>query len=266
MYYSLKLTDVIILSMKLSMKNFLFLSVLFLGLGLTSCKDDEMVHDHEEDHDYNVTVTIDEPTADAMVVMGNPMSIAVKMVHDDNKTIHMVKIEVRDADGNSVEVLDEGHKHEESGTYTFTGEFTPTAHGMYTLYAETSNDAGEKTKSASSMFTVMHEMSDEYPVTVTIVSPEAGSTLAVDEAVHVHITMVHDHGETVHNAKVEVKNADGEVIMTMLDDHVHQEDGNYEFHSMDFVPSAAGTYQVHAETTNHDGAMAQHAHAMFTVE
>jgi flagellar hook assembly protein FlgD len=248
------------------MKNFLFLSILFLGLGLTSCKDDEM-HDHNDDADYKVTVTIESPTADAEVTMGEPMEVAVKFVHDEGKTVHNVKIEVQDADGNSVMVLDEGHKHEESGTYTYqASDWTPTEHGTYTLYAETSNDAGEATKSATASFTVAHEISDEYPVTVTIVSPETGSTNTVSEAVHIHITMVHNHSETIHNAKVEVKDADGNVVMTMLDDHVHDEDGNYEFHSMDFVPSAAGTYSVHAETTNHDGALPQHAHADFTVQ
>lgn len=246
------------------MKNFFFLSILFLSLGFASCdKDDEM---HDEDHDYNVTVTIEAPTANAEVTMGEVMPVTVKMVHAENKTIHKVKIEVRDADGNSISVLEEGHKHEESGTYTFTGEFTPMEHGTYTLYAETSNDAGEKTKSTSATFTVVHEMSDEYPVAVTIVTPETGSTNTVNEAVHIHVTMIHDHGETVHNGKIEVKNADGEVIMTLLDDHVHQEDGNYEFHSMDFVPTEAGIYKIHAETTNHDDAMAQHAHVEFTVE
>jgi len=248
------------------MKNFLFLSILFLGLGLTSCKEDEM-HEHNEDADYNVTVTIEKPTADAEVTMGEPMEVAVKFEHQEGKTIHMVKIEVLDADGNSVMVLDEGHKHDESGTYTYeASDWTPTEHGMYTLHAETSNDAGEKTKSATASFMVAHATSGEYPVTVTIVSPEGGSAQTINEPVHMHITMIHDHGETIHNAKVEVKNADGEVVMTLLDDHVHDEDGDYEFHSMEFVPDAAGTYSVHAETTNHDGADAQHAHAEFTVE
>jgi hypothetical protein len=247
------------------MKNFLFLSILFLGLGLTSCKDDEM-HD-DTDTDYNVTVTIEKPTADAEVTMGQPMEVAVKFEHQDGKTVHNVKIEVRDADGNSIMVLDEGHKHEESGTYTYeASDWTPTEHGMYTLYAETSNDAGEATKSAAASFTVAHEMSGEYPVTVTIVTPEAGSVNTINEPVHLHVTMVHEHGETIHNGLIQVKNADGEVIMTLLEDHIHEEDGDYEFHSMDFVPDAAGTYKIHAQTTNHDDALPQHAHVEFTVQ
>ena len=137
------------------MKNFLFLSILFLGLGLTSCKDDEM-HNHDNNAEYNVTVTI--------------------------------------------------------------------------------------------------------------VSPEGDSTHALNEAVHIHITMVHEHLETIHNALIQVKNAEDEVVMTLLDDHIHEEDGDYEFHSMDFVPDVAGTYTINAMTTNHDGALPQHAHAEFTVE
>jgi len=199
--------------------------------------------------------------------MGEAMEVAVKFVHAEGKTVHNVKIEVRDADGNSVKVLDEGHKHEESGTYTYeASDWTPTEHGMYTVYAETSNDTGEATKSATASFMVVHEVSDEYPVTVTIVSPEGGSTHALNEPVHMHITMVHDHGETIHNGLIEIKNADDEVVMTLLDDHIHEEDGDYEFHSMDFVPDVAGTYKVHAQTTNHDGALPQHAHAEFIVE
>ena len=248
------------------MKNFLFLSILFLGLGLTSCKEDEM-HHHNDDADYNVTVTIEKPTADAEVTMGEPMEVAVKFEHQEGKTVHNVKIEVRDADGNSVMVLDEGHKHDESGTYTYeASDWTPMAHGTYTLHAETSNDAGEKTKSATASFTVAHEVSNEYPVAVTIVSPEGGSTQTISEAVHIHITMVHDHSETIHNAKVEIKDANDEVVMTLLDEHIHDEDGDYEFHSMDFVPAEAGTYKIHAETTNHDGAAPQHAHLEFIVE
>ncbi len=248
------------------MKNFLFLSILFFGLGLTSCKEDDM-HSHDDDADYNVTVTIESPTADAEIIMGQPMEVAVKFVHEEGKTVHNVKIEVQDADGNSVMVLDEGHKHEESGTYTYqASDWTPTEHGMYTLYAETSNDAGEKTKSTTASFMVIHETSDEYPVTVTIMSPEGGSTQSISEAVHIHIIMVHNHSETIHNAKIEVKNADGEVVMILLDEHIHDEDGSYEFHNMDFTPTEAGAYSVHAETTNHDGALPQHAHADFTVE
>lgn len=248
------------------MKNFLFLSILFLGLGLTSCTDDDM-DGHDDDADYNVSVTIEKPTADAEVHMGEPMEIAVNFVHAEGKTVHNVKIEVRDADGNSVIVLDEGHKHEESGTYTYdASDWTPTEHGTYTLYAETNNDEGEQTKSATASFTVEHEVSDAYPVVVTIVSPEAGSPNVVNEVVHVHITMLHDHLETIHNAIIEVKNADNEVVMTLLDDHVHEEDGDYEFHSMEFTPTEAGTYQIHAQTTNHDGALPQEAHVEFTVE
>ena len=136
------------------MKNLFFFLMTAVALTFTACDHDGHDHDHDEDGAYEVTISINEPTADQQINVGEALHVDVTMERVDEKTIHNVLLEIRDTDGNSVMVLDEGHKHV-AGMYSYHAEdWTPTEAGNYVIFAQTTNDDDEEANTKEMTITV----------------------------------------------------------------------------------------------------------------
>lgn len=94
------------------------------------------------------------------------------------------------------------------------------------------------------------EEMDTYEVNFEFMSPADGSEVTMGEAMHTHIVFSREEGETIHNVVVEVLDADGNVVATLIDDHVHTET-TYEFQSMDFTPTEMGELTIRATSYDH---------------
>ncbi|MEM1220405.1 MAG: hypothetical protein AAGH79_15895 [Bacteroidota bacterium] len=94
------------------------------------------------------------------------------------------------------------------------------------------------------------EMHSDYNVDIEIMSPAEGAEVTMGEVMHTHVVFSREEGETVHNVVVEVLDANGEVVATLIDDHVHTET-SYEFHSMEFTPTEMGELTIRATSYDH---------------
>lgn len=113
------------------MKNFLLLLALLTVVSF-GCKDDDEVIDTP----YVVDITIEEPTANAVVNVNEPMAVKVNFARGEEEVIHHVKIFVLDADGNTIETLLDSHAHTPgSFGYDNSSAYTPTAVGTYKIKA-----------------------------------------------------------------------------------------------------------------------------------
>lgn len=113
------------------MKNFLLLFVLLTVVSF-GCKDDDEVMDTP----YEVTITIEQPTANAVLNIDEAMHVKVNFARGAEEVIHHVKIYVLDADGNTIETLLEAHAHvAASYTYDNATAYTPTSAGTYKIKA-----------------------------------------------------------------------------------------------------------------------------------
>lgn len=105
--------------------------------------------------DYPVSVTIMKPSEGEAVNAGEVLHVHVEFAHENNETIHHVKVEVLDTDGNVVSTLAEEHVHEASGAYSFHNmDYTPDAAGSFVLRAVTLNHDKSIEKHAMANFTV----------------------------------------------------------------------------------------------------------------
>ena len=113
------------------MKNFLLLFALLTVVSF-GCKDD----DETIDTPYEVSITIEQPTANAVLNVNEPMHVKVNFARGAEEVIHHVKIFVLDADGNTIETLLEDHAHT-AGSYGYDNAtaYTPTAAGTYKIKA-----------------------------------------------------------------------------------------------------------------------------------
>lgn len=139
------------------MKNLGFLLLLMMGsLTIVSCGEDD-VHDHShEEEDYDVSIEIMSPAADETVTVDEAAHIQIEFTRSDDKIIHNIKIEVKDADGNVVSTLLDEHSHVEGSYMYHENSFTPDAHGTYTLVATSTDDSEEHEVSEEVSFTAMH--------------------------------------------------------------------------------------------------------------
>lgn len=113
------------------MKKFLLLFVLLTVVSF-GCKDD----DEQVDTPYEVSITIEQPTANAVMNVNDAMQVKVNFARGAEEVIHHVKIFVLDADGNTIETLLEDHAHV-AGNYEYdnASAYTPTVAGTYKIKA-----------------------------------------------------------------------------------------------------------------------------------
>ncbi|MEO0776762.1 MAG: hypothetical protein AAFW73_25630 [Bacteroidota bacterium] len=95
----------------------------------------------------------------------------------------------------------------------------------------------------------MHHHEEDYDASITIMSPAADAMVTVDEVAHVHVDFTRPDNKILHNIKVEILDAEGNVVKTLVDDHVH-EASPYTFHSNEFIPTGHGAYTLRAITTD----------------
>lgn len=94
------------------MKNWKSLPVLLLTLfSITflniSCKENREVVDAVS---YEVDVAIISPANNAQITIGEPFIVEVDFTREEN-TIHNIKVEILDVDGNQIQKLVERHAH-----------------------------------------------------------------------------------------------------------------------------------------------------------
>lgn len=132
------------------MKNFLLLFALLTVVSF-GCKDD----DDQIDTPYAVDITIEEPTANAVMNINEAMPVKVNFARGAEEVIHHVKIFVLDADGNTIETLLEAHAHT-PGSYSYDNAtaYTPTAAGTYKIKAVSHDMEGVHTDPLEVTFTV----------------------------------------------------------------------------------------------------------------
>ena len=132
------------------MKNFFLLFVLLTVVSF-GCKDD----DDTMDTPYSVNITIEEPTANAVVNVNEAMAVKVNFARGEEEVIHHVKIFVLDADGNTIETLLEAHAHV-AGSYGYDNAtaYTPTAAGTYKIKAVSHDMEGVHADPLEVTFTV----------------------------------------------------------------------------------------------------------------
>jgi len=238
------------------MKKILFL-LFAVSVFTFSCKDDDM----QEDGLYDVDISIGSPTEGVSVEIGHVLDIEVKFDRAENATIHNILIEVLDSDNNVIETLEDAHRHT-AGTYTFTGTYTTTAAGEFTLRATTTNDANEEPNVQETGFTVTMAT---YAVTVNVHHPMEGAVKTVNEPMHVHSIFTHDDGGVIHHVTVHIMK-NGNVISVLDEGHKHVE-GEYVYQEMEaWTPTEPGNYMVHAITRSHDMSIVQEMMRPFTVE
>ncbi|MFK7771699.1 MAG: hypothetical protein AB8F94_06155 [Saprospiraceae bacterium] len=133
------------------MKNFLLLFALLTVVSF-GCKDDD---DTMETTPYAVDITIDAPTANAVVNVDEAMAVKVDFARGEEEVIHHVKIFVLDADGNTIETLLESHAHT-AGNYGYdnASAYTPTAAGTYKIKAVSHDMEGVHADPLEVTFTV----------------------------------------------------------------------------------------------------------------
>lgn len=133
------------------MKNFLLLFT-FLTIVSFGCKDDDDAMDATP---YTVTITIEEPTANAVVNVNEAMPVKVNFERGAEEVIHHVKIFVLDADGNTIETLLDAHAHT-AGSYAYDNDmaYTPTTAGTYKIKAVSHDMEGEHADPLEVEFTV----------------------------------------------------------------------------------------------------------------
>jgi hypothetical protein len=100
-----------------------------------------------------VDIEIVSPATGVSWTANLPIPIQVKYERADNQTIHHVKVLVLNNLGATVATLDSGHKHVD-GEYSFSGSYTPTAAGTYTLSASSTDDAEKQENKLERQFTV----------------------------------------------------------------------------------------------------------------
>ncbi len=132
------------------MKNFLLLFALLTVVSF-GCKDDDEVMDTP----YEVNITIEQPTANAVINVNEPMHVKVNFARGEEEVIHHVKIFVLNADGNTIETLLDNHAHT-AGSYGYdnTSAYTPTATGTFKIKAVSHDMEGEHTAPVEVTFTV----------------------------------------------------------------------------------------------------------------
>jgi hypothetical protein len=133
------------------MKNFLLLFVLLTVVSF-GCKDDDDVVDATP---YAVEITIEEPTANAVMNVNEAMAVKVNFARGAEEVIHHVKIFVLDADGNTIETLLEAHAHVvASYGYDNATAYTPTTAGTYKIKAVSHDMEGVFAEPLEVTFTV----------------------------------------------------------------------------------------------------------------
>ncbi len=120
------------------MKNFklpLLLILFALAIFNTSCKEDRSI---EENESYIVDVEIVSPTNNATMAVEETFDVVVDYARQEN-TIHNIKVEIMDAEGNQVAKLVERHAHV-ANEFTFKAENVQIDHpGTYTIRAATTD-------------------------------------------------------------------------------------------------------------------------------
>ena len=104
---------------------------------------------------YAVDITIEAPTANAVVNVNEAMAVKVNFARGEEEVIHHVKIFVLDADGNTVETLLESHAHT-AGNYGYdnASAYTPTETGTFKIKAVSHDMEGEHADPLEVTFTV----------------------------------------------------------------------------------------------------------------
>jgi hypothetical protein len=132
------------------MKNFLLLFALLTVVSF-GCKDDDNVIDTP----YEVNITIEAPTANAVMNVNEAMQVKVNFARGEEEVIHHVKIYVLDADGNTIETLLEDHAHTPASyEYDNASAYTPTSAGTYKIQAVSHDMEGVYTDPVETTFTV----------------------------------------------------------------------------------------------------------------
>lgn len=110
----------------------------------------------------------------------------------------------------------------------------------------------------------MHDDTN-YDAAIVINSPAENDEVTVGEAVHIDVDITRPDNKIIHNVKIEVMDADGNVAATLVDDHAHEE-GAYKFHGNAFTPDGHGAYKMVVTTTNDDGENAVSEEVNFTAK
>ena len=124
---------------------------------------------------------------------------------------------------------------------TFTGTWTPTVAGTYTIVAKATDDDGAQTTSASITVTVDPPL-NVAPTGVAITAPTTGTTINLTETVNFTGTAT---------------DADGNIasfVYNMTGAATDQVTGTGPSFAVNWTPTVAGTYTVIATATDDDGA------------
>ncbi len=108
---------------------------------------------------------------------------------------------------------------------------------------------------------------DPYDVTVEILNPTSGEILTAGGVSIIRVQYTHaDANEVIHNIKIVINDAEGNLVATVMDHHAHQT-GSFTFQDDGFiVPTTPGNYTLVAETTNMEGAHTKSASQNFSIE
>lgn len=89
---------------------------------------------------------------------------------------------------------------------------------------------------------------DSYEVTIHILSPAEGATVQAGNNINVQVEY-HREGDFIHNVRVDLLNANDQLVETLIEEHVHQEE-EYVFKKEDLIIDTTGTYKISASTTD----------------
>jgi len=109
------------------MKNLWLVAFLFVGLSfVTSCKDDDDVHDHNSDTELEYQIEIMSPDA-ADKKVGDDIHLHVNFNEKNAKTIHHINIKIYQKDDPFNIIYDqpgEAHIHQTDGVFEYHDDFS----------------------------------------------------------------------------------------------------------------------------------------------
>ncbi|RMF22718.1 MAG: hypothetical protein D6765_13995 [Bacteroidetes bacterium] len=102
-----------------------------------------------------------------------------------------------------------------------------------------------------------------YHVHIHIHAPQDGATVTKGQEMEVEVEFEREADQTIHNVKIEILDASGNVYETLHNRHEHVL-GMFQYQST-YTPQETGTFTLRAESTSDAGDQPNEASVTFTV-
>lgn len=111
-----------------------------------------------------------------------------------------------------------------------------------------------------------HNHADDgiYIVNITVNKPTVNQIVAKNTVMPIDVSMTRDNQGTIHNVKVEIIDAAGANVTTLLDKH-HHEAGTFNYTEGAYKPQTVGSFKLKITVTDDDKLQPNVKETAFTV-